>query len=91
MIVCKGITLKGKQCKRIVKNGEYCCSHISQCKLENEKVEEQSSLEDAYAETKLYCLNTIKGIHSYVKTKIPVMKSVTNVFKKITEVKYKTE
>ena len=30
MVVCKGITLKGIQCKRVVKNGEYCCSHVSQ-------------------------------------------------------------
>ena len=30
MVVCKGITVKGIQCKRVVKNGGYCCSHVSQ-------------------------------------------------------------
>jgi hypothetical protein len=30
MDVCQGITLKSTQCKRLVKNGDYCCNHIFQ-------------------------------------------------------------
>ena len=36
MVVCKGITVKGVQCKRNVRNGEYCCSHVSQIREVNE-------------------------------------------------------
>lgn len=30
MVVCKGITDNGTQCKRSVRNGEYCCNHVIQ-------------------------------------------------------------
>ena len=30
MSLCPGHTAKGVQCKRIVKNGGYCCNHVSQ-------------------------------------------------------------
>lgn len=57
--VCKGTTVRGKNCKRLVKDGDYCCYHTSkpECKeskiLKPKKVEETSKIQKkAYPKSK---------------------------------------
>ena len=67
MVVCKGITLKGIQCKRLVKNGEYCCSHIpplSENKKKEKKVVEKHErpviADDEPIDGRYYCWRHVK-------------------------------
>ena len=84
MTRCKGVTLKGTRCKRLVKNGEYCPCHVVEVN-EVEKVNEVNevekvnevdeteeiwpSLEEVHDEIKIFCISTLGGIHSYAKAK----------------------
>jgi len=64
MVVCKGITVKGVQCKRNVRNGEYCCSHVSQIREVNEFYkggEGWPTMEEVHRHSNL----TAKNIHNY--------------------------